>query len=87
MAEMGKQKVSHYFLFSERVAELAVLLERLQAEVEALGNQEKREQKGSVPVTEQESRSFLREERRKETVLEGSQVREKLKKWEDNLTK
>lgn len=55
--------------------------------MEALGNQEKREQKGSVPVTEQESRSFLQEERRKETVLEGSQVREKLKKWEDNLTK
>lgn len=87
MAEMGKQKESHYFLFSERVAELAVLLERLQAEVEALGSQEKREQKGSVLVTEQESRSFLQEERRKETVLEGSQVREKLKKWEDNLTK
>lgn len=66
-----------------------MLLKRLQAEVEALGSQEKREQKGSVPVTEQENknRSFLQEERRKETVLEGSQVREKLKKWEDNLTK
>lgn len=40
----------------------------------------KREQKASVLVTEQESGSFLQEEGGKETVLEGGQVREKLKK-------
>lgn len=46
---------------------------------------EKREQKFSVLVTEQERGNFLQEERGKETVLEGGWVREKPKAWEDNL--
>ena len=46
----------------------------------------RREQKGSVPVTEKESRSFPQEETGKETVLEGGWVGEKLKKAEDDET-
>lgn len=40
----------------------------------------KRENTSSVLVTEQERGNFLQEERGKETVLEGGQVREKPKK-------
>jgi hypothetical protein len=46
-------------------------------EVEALGRQGmlgKGEQNGSVPVTEQESKSFLQEERGKGTTAEGNQA-------------
>lgn len=51
------------------------------------GALEKREHKGSVLENEQETRSFLQEEKGKETVPEGGQVREKLKRQEGNLMK
>lgn len=45
------------------------------------GEHQEREKKRLSP----ESRSFPQEERRKETVPEGSQVRNRLRKWEDKL--
>lgn len=70
---MEKQKGPLYSLIYESI----VVVE------EALGKQgapKKREQKGSL-VTEQEGVSFKQEARGSETVPEGSQVREELKKW------
>ena len=58
VAEMEKQKESLISLFSESFAALEVQLESLWVEMETLGKWralEKREQKGSVLVTVQES--------------------------------
>lgn len=52
-----------------------------------MGSEEhwKREQKASVPVTGQESRvSCRRKEEKKLCLLEGGQLREELKRQEDN---
>lgn len=61
--QQQQQKDHSAFSISERVAELAVQLEKLGLEVEVLrrwGALEKGEQKGSsIPVTEQENKSFL----------------------------
>lgn len=75
MHELVSQKSKLCSLFSEKFAELAMQLEKLQVELVFLGRwgaEEKGEQKGSVLVTEKESRIFPQEERWKETVLEGS---------------
>jgi hypothetical protein len=61
MAEMRKQKGSLCSFFFERFTELPGLLEKLQVDVEALWKVqalEKGEQKDSVQVTAQDSRTF-----------------------------
>lgn len=61
MADMGKQKVSLCSVFSERVTEVAVQVEKTWLEVlERHRAPEKGEQKGPSPETEQGSGSFLR---------------------------
>lgn len=74
MAKMGKPKSSFYSPISERVAELAVQLGKLQVEMKELGKRvalEKGEKKGLDLMTEQENGSFPQEERGKQKGLEG----------------
>jgi hypothetical protein len=69
---------------------MAEQLEKLQVDVEALrrqGTPEKKEQEGSILVTEEKSRSFPQKERGKEIMPEGSWIRGRLKGWEDRLLK
>lgn len=78
------------YCFKVKVVELAMQLEKLQVKVEAVrrrGALERGKQKSLVMVTEQESRTFPKEEKGNETMLQGSQVREKLKRQENRLMK
>lgn len=78
-------------LFSERVVELTVQLEKkMRVKLEAMESQgaREKEQKISVSVTEQERGSFPQEEEGgKETAVEDSQFRERMKGQEDYLMK
>lgn len=74
MGKIGKPQSSFYSLISERVAELAMQLKKLQVEMEEFKERvalEKGEVKGSDLVSEKETWSFPKEERRKQMGLEG----------------
>lgn len=82
VAELGKQNGPLCSLFSEKFESGCATGEVLSGDGSTWESRHpgKERTQGSVLVTEQERRNFLQEERGKETVLEGGQVREKPKK-------